>query len=136
MRMKIVLALFAAATVVTGASAMLAAPEQTTITPGQMTQAKVWVQNRGANEAVPVDLRDSTVANPLRVEVVGGAPGRPANPVVVRVVRELWQYESVLVKPDQDPASALSQAANTGWETTGITFNRPDGVLLLLKRPR
>src|SRR6266540_2268606 len=116
-----------------GASGIVAAPEQT-ITPGQMTQARVWVQNRGATEAVPVDLRESNLANPLRVEVVNGAPGRTTNPVAVRVVRELWQYQSVLVKPDQDPAAALSQAANTGWETTGITFNRPDGVLLLLKR--
>jgi hypothetical protein len=132
--MKILISLVAIAAV-SGAPAIVAAPEQT-ITPGQMTQAKVWVQNRGANEAMPVDLRESNLANPLRVEVVNGAPGRPSNPVVVRVVRELWQYQSLLVRPEQDPASVLSQAANTGWETTGVTFNRPDGVLLLLKRPR
>src|SRR5437667_12310811 len=103
MKILIPIAVFAA---VSGAPAIVAAPEQT-LTPGQMTQAKVWVQNRGANEAVPIDLRESNLANPLRVEVINGAPGRTANAVAVRVVHELWQYESVLVKPDQDPAAAL-----------------------------
>ena len=133
MRMKIVFAFFAGV-LVSGASAMLAAPEQT-LTPGQMTQAKVWVQNRGAHEAVPVDLRESNLAGPLHVEIMNGA-SRQNNPVPVRIEPESWLYRSVPVKADQDPASALAQAGASGWETTGITFSRPEGVLVLLKQRR
>jgi hypothetical protein len=133
MRMKIVIAFFAGV-LVSGASAMLAAPEQT-LTPGQMTQARVWVQNRGANEAVPIDLREENLASPLHVQIMNGALGR-SNPVPVRVLPESWQYRSVLVTPDQDPALALTPAGASGWETTGLTFNRPDGVLVLLRQPR
>ena len=55
-----------AAVMIVGGTAMLAAPaQQTTLTPGQMTEAHVWVQNRGRKEAVPVvgpiRLRDKLV---------------------------------------------------------------------------
>src|SRR5438552_94897 len=111
MHMKIVFA-FLAGMLMSGASVMVAAPEQT-LTPGQMTQAKVWVQNRGANEAVPIDLRESNLASPLHVEIMNGGPGR-SNPVPVRAIPESWQYRSVLVKADQEPASALAQAGASG----------------------
>jgi len=133
MRMKIVIALFLFA-LIAGAPAIVAAPAQT-LTPGQMTQARVWVQNRGANEAVPIDLRESNLARPLHVEIMNGVQAR-SNPVPVRVLPESWQYRSVLVKPDDDPALALAQAGASGWETTGLTFNRPDGVLVLLRQSR
>jgi hypothetical protein len=42
----------------------------------------------------------------------------------------------VPVKPDQDPALALAKAGASGWETTGLTFNRTDAVLVLLRQSR
>ena len=54
-------------------TSILAAPEQTTATPGQMTQARVWVQNRGRTEAVPVELRDVNLDAPLKVQVINGS---------------------------------------------------------------
>ena len=122
---------------VSGPFAMIAAPEQT-LTPGQMTQAKVWVQNRGAGEAVPVDLRETNLAAPLRVQVVNGDPGYGAgtNPVQVRVLRPSWEYQMLTVKANQDLAVALSGQGAAGWETSGIVLSDTDGMRLLLKRQR
>ena len=59
------------ALIVAGTS-ILAAPAQTTAQPGQMTQAHVWVQNRGRSEAIPVDVREVNLDAPLRVQVTNG----------------------------------------------------------------
>jgi hypothetical protein len=101
-------------------TSILAAPEQTK-QPGQMTEAHVWVQNRGRSEAVPVELRD--------VKLDG--------PVEVREVRRLWDYEMIAVAPAQNLAAALNARGAAGWETTGIAFVDADGTTrLLLKRSR
>jgi hypothetical protein len=52
-----------------GGPSILAAPGQTA-QPGQMTQARVLIQNRGRGEAVPVSLQDTALDTPLRVRVV------------------------------------------------------------------
>ena len=78
---------FCLGALVASASAIVAAP-QTTITPGQMTQAHVWIQNRGSGEAVPVDLRDINVNEPLRVQVINADVSHPTTqPIPVRIVR-------------------------------------------------
>jgi len=132
------------ALVVVGSS-MLAAPEQTlqpgqtTQQPGQMTQARVWVQNRGREEAIPITLQEATLETPLRVRVMNaqGISGAD-DPVNVRVVRppRVWQYQTVIVKPDLNLATALSEAGAAGWETTGITLSGAGGTTVLLKRMR
>jgi hypothetical protein len=122
---------------VSASFATIAAPEQT-LTPGQMTQAKVWIQNRGVGEAVPVDLREMNLAAPLRVHVVNGDPahGAGTNPVQVRVLRPSWEYQMLTVAASQDLAVALNGLGAAGWETTGIVQPNADGMRLLLKRPR
>jgi hypothetical protein len=139
---------------VAAAAAMLAAPEQT-LTPGQMTQAKVWVQNRGVGEAVPVDLRETNLAAPLQVHVVNGEPGRGATaplqvhvvngeaargagptPLLVRAVRPVWDYQMVTVTANQDLAAALNAHGASGWETTGVVFADGAGTRVLMKRLR
>src|SRR5438067_8368526 len=48
------ISVLAAAALVTSRSAILAAPDQTTRYPGQMTDARVWIQNHAdRGEAVP-----------------------------------------------------------------------------------
>ena len=42
----------------TAGGAMLAAPGQTTQRPGEMTEARVWVQNRAKDAAVAVTVQD------------------------------------------------------------------------------
>ena len=73
MRVETIARVSALALVIAGTS-ILAAPEQTTRTPGQMTEAHVWVQNRGRTEAVPVELRDVNLDAPLKVHIINGEP--------------------------------------------------------------
>jgi hypothetical protein len=126
------------ALIVAGTS-ILAAPAQTTAQPGQMTQAHVWVQNRGRSEAIPVDVREVNLDAPLRVQVTNGDPQYAAsNPVQVREVRRVWDYETILIPADAQAnmASLLNSRGANGWETTGIASVNADGTILLLKRPR
>jgi hypothetical protein len=125
-----------AAALITGGSAMLAAPDQTTARPGDPTEARVWIQNRGRTEAIPVDLRDVNVDAPLRVQVMNGDTSRPAPVVPVRSTLNPWEYRIVTVKVPDDAARILNPEGQVGWETTGIAWPAADGTRVLLKRPR
>lgn len=117
-------------------AAILAAPGQTQ-QPGQMTQARVWIQNRGRAEAVPVELREVNLDTPMRVQIMNGESGYATpGPVQVRETRRVWDYETITVAPTDDMAARLNQRGASGWETTGIAFVNADGTTLLLKRPR
>jgi hypothetical protein len=120
--------------VMTGA-AMVAAPEQTA-RPGQMTEARVWVENRNASEAIPIDVRAVNVERPIRVEVTNGEPGFSANPVNVRLARQVWEYKSIVVDSGVESIRALSGEGLAGWETTGISFVGQGKTTVLLKRLR
>jgi hypothetical protein len=124
---------------VVGASTMVAAPQTAKpIQPGEMTQAHVWVENRGANQAIPIDLREANINVPLNVHVTNGEPGAVMTaPLAVRGTRQNWEYEMVTLASDGRDASLLLNAQGVaGWETTGIAFVSGDGTMLLLKRPR
>ena|SRR5829696_8967155 len=117
-------------------SAMLAAPGQTQ-QPGQMTQARVWIQNRTRGEAIPINLEEVSLDAPLRVRVVNAQPDPGVNePVNVRIVARprAWQYQTITVARDDNIASALNGPGANGWEATGITFPVGDGIAVLMKR--
>lgn len=133
----IVLVVALACTLVIGSSASVAAPGQTTARPGEMTQARVWVQNRSRSEAVAVDLRDVNLDVPLRVVIVNADSSLGlTRPVQARMVRQTWEYQSVKLRPGEDPVQALASHGASGWEATGIVFAGTDGPTILLKRPR
>src|SRR5256885_8427951 len=119
-------------------STMRAAPDQTR--PGEMTQGKVWIQNRGRAEAVPVELRDANLDAPLRVQAMNG----DANPQAVRVtssvraqlLKQEWEYDVVLIEPSAKAAQILKPLGLAGWETTGVAWMAGEQTTLLLKRPR
>lgn len=135
MQLKSIVSAFVVVLVV-GGIAILAAPGQT-LQPGQMTQARVWIQNSGRSEAVPVELRAVNLEAPMRVQVINGEPAyATAGPVQVREIRRVWDYETITVAPADDMAAKLNQQGASGWETTGIAFVNVDGTMLLLKRPR
>src|SRR5438128_10571896 len=119
--------------VITGAA--IAAPEQTA-QPGQMTQARVWVENRSSSEAIPIELRAVNVERPIRVEVANGEPGFSSNPVNVRLARQAWEYKSMVVDGGVESVRALSSEGLAGWETTGISFVGQGKTTVLLKRLR
>jgi hypothetical protein len=120
---------------VVGGPSILAAPGQTA-QPGQMTQARVLIQNRGRGEAVPVSLLEAPLDTPLRVRVVNMQDPKIVDEAIhARLVPQSWDYHTVLVKDGQDPVAALIGPGGAGWEATGVTFVRPDGVMLLFKKP-
>jgi hypothetical protein len=122
--------------VLTG-SAMLAAPGQQD-RPGQISQAKVWVENRGRGEAVPVAIQDVTTSAPIGVQVIGTPTVTiaPSTLLQARLVRQVWDYRTINVPSPQDAERLLSAAGADGWEATGAQVATPTGNLLVLKRPR
>jgi hypothetical protein len=123
---------------VAGAVIRARAAQDGTAQPGQPTQARVWVQNRGDAEAVPVTIQAMAIdVPPLRVQVVGppmmaiGAPNGQA-----RAVRQPWEYQNVTIPSGQDPAATLNAAGADGWEATGVAIPVQGGILVVTKRPR
>ncbi len=102
------------------------------VRPGELTKAEVWVQNRDS-EAIPVNVRQLHSDTPLRVIVANGDAGTP---VPVRTARPTWEYRTIAIKTADDPARALFNVGNEGWEVTGVAWPAADGTLLLLKRTR
>jgi hypothetical protein len=54
----------------------------------------------------------------------------------VRLVRQVWEYKSILMDSGVESIRALSSEGLAGWETTGISFNGPGKTTVLLKRLR
>ena len=101
--------------------------------PGMPTQARVWIENRRSDEAVPVAVIPRPSDPPTRVELVSGGSA------IVRTRRapDAWDYQTIVVPASQQAAVALLDAGREGWEVTGVQFPAAnDRVVLLLKRPR
>ena len=119
-------------------STMRAAPDQSR--PGEPTQGKVWVENRGRAEAIPVELRGASMDAPLHVQVVNNDTSphsvRVASPARVQLQKQEWEYDVVVIPPGANKAQALKPLGIAGWETTGVAWMAGEQTTLLLKRPR
>ena len=127
--LRMIVATGVIATAVMGASLVITAQDR----PGIMTQARVWIENRRSDEAIPVHV----VADPdtaTRVQVVNGVS--VSGTVTARAARQAWEYRSLAVTPGRDMTPALNAAGDDGWEATGIQMTTPEGPALLFKRPR
>jgi len=121
-----------------GQAQPMGTPQPGTQQPGQMTQARVWIENRTREEAVPITIQGSALdAPPLRVRIMN-AQGTSVtdDPVNVRIVRQprVWQYQTIVVKPEVNLGTALTDAGAAGWETTGVWLTGASGTTILLKR--
>ena len=130
--------LFACLLLAAGVALRVTAAQDRTPQPGQPTQGKVWIQNRGDAEAVPVSIQNMAKETPpLRVQVIGtptvtiGAPSGQA-----RAARQLWEYQDVTIPSGQDSAALLNAAGADGWEATGLAVPVQGGTLVVMKRPR
>jgi hypothetical protein len=104
-----------------------------------MTQARVFVENRNANDAIPVSIETMPADTPpLRVEVIGtpGVALVPSTVVSARVVRQAWEHRVLTVPAAGDVAAALSKLADENWEAVGFQVNAQGATTVLLKRPR
>jgi hypothetical protein len=123
------------ALLVAGASAVSAPVQQPTVRPGDIPRPDVWVTNRGNAEAIPVDLRQANLVDPLAIRVINGERNIP--PVRVAFAPTTWEYRTAVVKPDDQLARTMTALGAEGWETTGIAWPGGDAeTIVLLKRPR
>ena len=107
--------------------------------PGQLTQARVRIENRGASEAVPVSVEAVTSGvSPLPVQVEGAATVviDPSSVVEVRNTQQQWEYQNIGIPAGADAVPVLNAAGVEGWETTGLAFSSNQGTVLVMKRPR
>jgi hypothetical protein len=130
--------MIAVAALVTCRSVMLAAPEQQTAQyPGQMTESRVYIQNRARGEAVAVTLQDvASDLAPLSVRLVNPPNLATAEPLRVREVAKPWEYQVVPVPAAANAMATLTNLGAQGWEVTGGFNAANGGAMLLLKRPR
>ena len=120
---------------VAAGAAMVAASAQDR--PGP-TKPSVWVENRGAQEAIPIVVQGVATRTPMPVQI-SGTPTvvlTPGAVVQARLVRQSWEYRTVTVQPGQDFAAVLSSLGADGWEATNVQAPAPTGTTVVLKRPR
>jgi hypothetical protein len=118
-----------------GAAAIARSPQDSTSLPGQPTQARVWIQNRGEAEAIPVSIHEAAV---LRVELAGvpTVTVAPGTALQARAVRQQWEYRALRLVASQNSDAALNAAGDDGWETTGIAIPDQAATVVIMKRPR
>jgi hypothetical protein len=106
--------------------------------PGQPTQARVWIQNQGEKEAVPVSIQNVAPDSLLQVQVTGDPLVRIGSGSVVeaRIARQSWEYRTLTVTAGQDPVAVLNSAGVDGWEATGLTVPATGGTIVFMKRPK
>ena len=146
MRLKSMAAAVVGALVVTS-FALTASPEpqpnpqqpvpQGTQFAGQMTEAHVWIDNRGPEQAIPVDLRALNTDRALRVQVVNNDPQfGQTGPVPVRAVRALWEYQTLTLGANDNLVARLNALGADGWEAAGIISLTTQTTTVMFKRPR
>lgn len=119
-----------------GGAVFVASGQDRTAQPGQPTQAKVWIQNRGQFEAVPVSIVASGAPVPVQVAGPSVVTTGPESLVTARAARQIREYRDVRGAAAQDLVLALSAAGQDGWEATGITFQSAGQTVVVVKRPR
>lgn len=121
-----------------GVALRATAAQDRTSQPGQPTQGRVWIENRGDTEAVPVTIQNmATEAPPLRVQVEGTASvTMNALSGQAGVARPLWEYRDVIIPSGQSPTTMLNAAGADGWETSGLAVSVQGGTLVVMKRAR
>jgi hypothetical protein len=110
--------------------AAAAAAQDRTATPGEPTQAHVFIQNTGEAEAIPVTLQQVG-----RVQLVEPVTLAPSTAVDARAIRQAWEYRTVTIAAGQDAAMLLNAAGADGWEAAGI-LNAQTPTVVVMKRPR
>ena len=100
----------------------LAAPrheQQTTERPGELTKGRMFIENRGRHEAIPVTIQDVASTSPVRVSIS----------------RQMWEYRTVALSAQDDAARVLTVHGLEGWEATGFQPTLDGRRIVLLKRP-
>ena len=111
--------------------------QDVTTAPGQLTRARVWIENRGAGEAIPVAIQGMPPeALPVRVQLGAVPPGMNGASVIARIARQAWEHRSVTVRVGADLAAELNSLGRDGWEATGMAIAPSGETIVLMKRPQ
>ena len=138
MKTTFIIVLSIAACVICGA-AIFAAPGQTVARPGEMVPARMWIENRGRGEAIPVTLEGfGELPKPLRVEVAGvpTVTLTPSTVVDTKTAFQRWDHQAITIPAGQVVEVALRAAGNDGWEAVSAQVLPNGATFVLLKRPR
>ncbi len=122
-----------------GATAMFAAPGQTVARPGEMVPARMWIENRGRGEAIPVTLEGlGELPKPLRIEVAGvpTVTLTPSTVVDTKAAFQRWDHQAITIPAGQNVEASLRAAGNDGWEAVSAQVLPNNSMFVLLKRPR
>ena len=113
----------------------VATPAQTY--PGQPTQARVFVENHGAHDAVPVTVEGVAGDAPIKTHIVGTPAVSIASPAIfeMRRARQAWEYHRVTTPPDEDPTLELNRLGRDGWELTTQYVTPRGSIVAIVKRP-
>jgi hypothetical protein len=111
--------------------------QDSTAQPGQPTRARVWIENRGLEESVPVSIHAiEGTALPVEMTGVTAVSIDPASVAPTRMVRQAWEYRDLRVPAGQDAVPALNAAGAEGWEAAGVAIASAGGTVIVMKRPR
>lgn len=119
---------------VAAAARQQAPPRPPDTRPGYPSEVRVWVENRGAEQALPVHVVAET-AVPVRVEGRPSVDVGDSQPLRVEAIRQPWEYRQVLLDPARDAGADLTRAGDDGWEAV-ISFPAGDRIAVVLKRPK
>ena len=117
---------FAICASVAGA-AFVQARGQATTRPGEPTLARVWVENRAPNDAIPVLVE--SIATPVTTHLDS------TSTVQTIAGRQMWQYRTSPL-PKDAAGESLNQFGMEGWEAVGVLPGANGGSTILFKRPR
>src|SRR5436190_6426296 len=118
---RIAIAFFLISTCSIGA-VVLRARGQATARPGDMTQARVWIENRNPAEAIPVVVEN--VVAPITAHL------DTTSTVQTVAAHQAWQYRTWPL-----PKDAAGENLNTfgmdGWEAVGVVQSSASGTTIL-----
>ena len=121
------------AVVVGAGSAALFASQQGQ--PG-MSPARFWINNRTADEAIPVNINGFANID-FTDRAVGTLNQIHGKTQATSAARQLWEYRQVIEDSRQDYMGVLNQLGNDGCEAVGISTDPANGrKIVLFKRPR
>jgi hypothetical protein len=111
--------------IVCGVVAVGASAQEWTAQPAP-TQARVWVQNRGQSEAVPVMVVPSAAPLPVQVGGTVLVATPPGGHVQTRASRQVWEYRGVNVTAGQDPVAGPDRGrpGRVGNHRPGVSGGR------------
>jgi hypothetical protein len=133
-RRKTAAVLAGVAAIITSSVVFGRQPAQQANAPGFPTEARVVVGN-SQTDPVPVVLAAAGQLQPVAIVGTPVVSLVDGSPVTTRAGSQRWEYRSVVVPVDADPALTLAAPGQEGWEAVSAVLTTGGALRVLLKRP-